>query len=190
MLFHPRFHYPIESTMSFPTDILQLLDDSNRPTTRRAFSPNFDVHETKDSYVLEGEVPGVSDKKNISIEFTDDKTLVVQGRVEKTLEGWRDEKGKQKEIEPASSEEQKKIEGAADQVAKEKVEGKGEMGKKKEKAGPKVWISERSTGEFSRSFRFPTDVDVEGVKASLEHGILKVVVPKMEKRGVRKIEIL
>lgn len=184
--------------MSFPTDILQLFNDFDRPTSRRAaaFSPNFDVHETKDSYVLEGEVPGVSDKKNISIEFTDDNTLVVQGRVEKSLEGWRDEKGdvkalkgKQKEIEPAS-EEQKKIDGAADQVAKEKVEGKKETEKKEKGSTPKVWISERSTGEFSRSFRFPADVDVEGVKASLEHGILKVVVPKMEKRGVRKIEIL
>ncbi|KAI5812679.1 HSP20-like chaperone [Pyronema omphalodes] len=179
------------STMSFPTDILQLLGDSNRSTSRSAFSPNFDVHETKDSYILEGEVPGVSDKKSISIEFTDDNTLLVQGRIERSLEGWRNEKGKQKEIEPASSDEQKKIEGTASQAAKEKVEGKTETKKKKkEKAGPKVWISERSTGEFSRSFRFPTDVDVERVRASLEHGILKVVVPKMQKKRARKIEIL
>ncbi|KAI5815683.1 HSP20-like chaperone [Pyronema omphalodes] len=151
--------------MSFPTDILQLLGDTNnRPTTRSAFSPNFDVHETKDSYVLEGEFPGVSDKKNISIEFTDDKTLVVQGR-------------------------QKKIEGSADQKAEGKKETEKKKEKEKEKAGPKVWISERSTGEFSRSFRFPSDIDVERVKASLEHGILKVVVPKMEKRGTKKIQI-
>ena len=42
----------------------------------------------------------------------------------------------------------------------------------------KYWVSERSTGTFQRKFSFPGRVDQEAVKASLENGILSVIVPK------------
>lgn len=54
---------------------------------------------------------------------------------------------------------------------------------------PKYWVSERSVGEFSRSFSFPGPVDIDRVKASLEHGILKVIVPKREKKQGRRIQV-
>ncbi|QDS72843.1 hypothetical protein FKW77_007043 [Venturia effusa] len=43
---------------------------------------------------------------------------------------------------------------------------------------PKYWISERRSGSFSRSFKFPTRIEQENVKASLRNGILTIVVPK------------
>jgi HSP20 family protein len=52
------------------------------------------------------------------------------------------------------------------------------------------WISERSIGEFQRSFSFPTSVDVDRVNAGLENGILKVTVPKMEQKGGKRLQFL
>ena len=43
----------------------------------------------------------------------------------------------------------------------------------------KYWVSERSVGEFHRSFSFPGRVDQDGVKASLKNGVLSIVVPKL-----------
>ncbi|KAI4244767.1 MAG: hypothetical protein L6R42_010373, partial [Xanthoria sp. 1 TBL-2021] len=52
----------------------------------------------------------------------------------------------------------------------------------------KYWVSERSVGEFRRTFSFPGKVDQEAVKASLRNGILSVVVPKAAKQQ-RKIAV-
>jgi HSP20 family protein len=38
--------------------------------------------------------------------------------------------------------------------------------------------AERTSGEFSRSFRIPFDIDPESVKGSYRNGVLTVVVPK------------
>ena len=192
----PRFHYPpIAATgySAFPTDILRVLDEFDSPSTssptgRRAFSPNFDVHETEHEYVLEGELPGLADKKNVTIEFTDDKTILVQGKIERSIKGWGDEAGRVMEIE--GSEEQKKLESTGGKKGeKQQAQGKQVQKGGEQEKRPKVWVSERSVGEFSRSFSFPGLVDIDRVKASLDNGILKVVVPKLEKKAGRKIEV-
>jgi HSP20 family protein len=199
MPFFPRFHYPAETNAhytAFPTDILRVFDELDRATSsasstsassthRRAFSPTFDVHETEREYVLEGEFPGLSDKNNVNIEFTDDKTILISGKIEREFKGVKDEQGNLIE----SAEEQKKIEGDKTTAGQEADKSDKQVEKKEKAKGPKYWVSERSVGEFSRSFSFPGPVDIDQVKASLEHGILKVVVPKMEKKTGRKIEI-
>ena len=53
----------------------------------------------------------------------------------------------------------------------------------------RYWRWERSVGEFSRAFSFPARVDVDGVTASFNNGILSVTVPKAKKVAPRKIEI-
>ncbi|KAI1083069.1 HSP20-like chaperone [Whalleya microplaca] len=53
----------------------------------------------------------------------------------------------------------------------------------------KYWVAERSIGEFSRTFQFPGRVEPEGVTASLNNGILAVVVPKAKKHESRRIAI-
>lgn len=59
---------------------------------------------------------------------------------------------------------------------------------KEEEPGNKYWVSERSVGEFQRTFSFPGKVDQEAVKASLRNGILSIVVPKAAKQE-KKIAI-
>ncbi|KAL4895308.1 HSP20-like chaperone [Aspergillus ambiguus] len=159
--------------------LFRLLDDydvhrSNRglSTTTRSFAPRFDVREANDAYYLDGELPGIA-QKDVDIEFTDHQTLVIKGRTEREYHT------------PEGGEEQSAPEGESSEVAKT-----GE--KQVTKAGrPKhhYWVSERSVGEFHRTFSFPTRVDQENVKASLKNGILSVVVPKASAPTGKKITI-
>ena len=48
---------------------------------------------------------------------------------------------------------------------------------------------ERGTGQFSRSFQLPADVDTSRAEASYKHGILTVRVPKKEEAKPRQITI-
>ena len=176
----------------------------------RAFSPNFDIHETPKEFVLEGEFPGLDDKhKNLTLEFTDNNTLVIRGKIERSLTSGTPPTGMLGMLEGSQ------MKGAITEEGEETSQMNKPMGEKKEKMTErmtekmtgkmtekmtgkkdnqeepiKYWVSERTVGSFQRSFSFPGEVDQENVKASLEHGILKVVVPKKEKRGSRKIHII
>lgn len=60
---------------------------------------------------------------------------------------------------------------------------------KQQEADTKHWISERYTGSFTRSFKFPSKVDQEAVKASLKDGILAITLPFARKPESRRIQI-
>ena len=51
--------------------------------------------------------------------------------------------------------------------------------------------SEFSYGEFSRTIQLPQEVDADNIDAKLEHGVLKIVAPKLnkEKETIKKITI-
>lgn len=150
--------------------LFRLLDDydnhrsSRQAPALRSFAPRFDVRESSDAYHLDGELPGIA-QKDINIEFTDAQTLVVKGRTER---------------EYTTPEPQTESEG-------EKAEGESSVSKAKPQH--RYWASERSVGEFQRSFSFPTRVDQDAVKASLKNGILSVVVPKATTAATKKITI-
>ena len=52
--------------------------------------------------------------------------------------------------------------------------------------------SEFSYGEFSRTLYLPQDVDTDKIDAKLEHGVLKLVIPKLNKedKSIKKIKIV
>ncbi|CAG7925121.1 unnamed protein product [Penicillium olsonii] len=157
---------------SFPgsgefSPLFRLLDDydvhrsaRNQPATQ-TFSPRFDVHETEDSYHLDGELPGIA-QKDIEIEFADHQTLVVKGRTEyerRTSDQDADEDSQQTESDSQA------------------------------KPTRRFWATERSVGEFQRTFSFPSRVDQDKVKASLKDGILSIAVPKATAAATKKITI-
>ncbi|KXZ47807.1 hypothetical protein GPECTOR_32g419 [Gonium pectorale] len=47
-------------------------------------------------------------------------------------------------------------------------------------SGGKVWRSERSSYSFSRSFTLPENADIDRITASVDKGVLTVIVPKKE----------
>jgi HSP20 family molecular chaperone IbpA len=140
----------------------------------RAFSPNFDVHETEKEYILEGELPGLDNVDNIHLEFADANTLVIRGKIERSH--------------TAGTPPERLVEGQQKPAITEGEKKEGEHQKKEEK-GTKYWVQERTVGVFQRSFSFPGEIDHDNVTASLANGILKIIVSKKEKRGVRRIPI-
>ncbi|KAL4781669.1 HSP20-like chaperone [Aspergillus varians] len=128
--------------------LMRALDDFDNTLANRtldtqsaAYSPRFDIRETKDGYQLDGELPGV-EKKDLDIEFADQNTLNIKGHTEHSSS----------------------TEGA---------EGSW-------------WCMERSTGDFRRSFSFPSPVDRDHVDASLKNGVLSITIPKAEAASTGK----
>jgi HSP20 family protein len=154
----------------------------------RTFQPRFDVHEEQDAYHLNGELPGI-DQKDIQIDFTDAQTLTIRGRVERNYshhEGDNHEGAKQNNHNPTVEDEPEG--GDKGKEVSKSESNKKEVGKH-HKQHVKYWATERSVGEFFRSFSFPTNVDQDKVKASLKNGILNVVVPKAHAPTARRIQI-
>lgn len=129
-----------------------------------SFSPRFDVREADDAYHLDGELPGVA-QKDIDIEFSDSQTLVVKGHTEREYHTGPETQPDATEGESAAAETDKN------------------------QASHRFWASERSIGEFQRTFSFPGRVDQNAVKASLKNGILSIVVPKANASASKKITV-
>src|SRR5437660_3853094 len=49
--------------------------------------------------------------------------------------------------------------------------------------------AERASGAFARSLTLPEGIDPDAIRASFEHGVLEVRVPKPEQRKPRKVTI-
>jgi len=164
----------------------------------KTFSPKFDVKELDDAYELHGELPGI-EQENVQIEFTDAQTISVKGRTERTFSsdtppagfiesdssktpGAITENGETKDnTHKATVEDEDAAEKTSTEVAKSEP--------KESEPKAKYWVSERSVGEFSRSFSFPVRVDQDAVSASMKNGILSITVPKAKKQESRKIAI-
>lgn len=198
MALFPRF------TQEF-APLFRLFDEYDRQSFRnmdrqfqsvRSFTPKFDVKETKEGYELHGELPGI-DQKDINIEWTDNSTLAISGRHEHVREEGQRPQGfiengemsQQKKLEHQPTVEDEPTESANkdSQVAQQPEQQEG--GGQEEAPKARYWVSERSVGEFHRSFAFPARVDQDAVKASLKNGILSIFVPKARAPQPRKINI-
>jgi len=207
MAFFPRALYNADSSF---TPLFRLLDDfdtysrqagghSGRRPGLQHWQPKFDVRETGDAYELHGELPGMN-KQDVHIEFTDPQTMLVRGKVERTYTtgtppaGQIEDAGTQA-ITAGEEDEPKNAHRATVEDDNENVssDNAGQVVKKAEEKKPadgaKFWLSERSIGEFSRSFNFPSRVDQDAVSASFKDGILSVIVPKAKKHESRRIAI-
>lgn len=196
--------------------LFRLLDDyethrscPTRAVTKTAtptahFTPSFDVRESSEGYYLDGELPGV-DQSNIEIEFSDPQTLVVKGHTERNYQSQSQspsetETEAEAESTPSPRRHQATVEDDEDeQIATSDTEVTAEAEAEAETEPTKqttdlkafhFWASERSIGEFQRTFTFPGRVDQDNVRANLKNGILSVYVPKDAAPKTKKIRIL
>jgi HSP20 family protein len=65
----------------------------------------------------------------------------------------------------------------------------GEKRQEREEKGKNRYLSERSYGEFQRTFSLPADVDREKIEAAFANGVLTVTLPKTAKAAPKKIEV-
>ena len=209
-LLFPRFAYaPAHCGPARRQDVapfFNLFDDTIKEIQRasrqesKQWTPRFDVRETKDAFNLEAEVPGV-EQENLSIEFTDEHTLTVKGRSERSVE-----KGKKSESETPTTTEDGTATPSSEKSHQATVEDEepanasaatevaapapaAEVTKPAAEPKEQYWYSERRVGEFARSFKFASRVDQEAVKASLKNGVLSIVVPKAAAPESRRINI-
>ena len=192
--------------------LFRLLDDydvhrSSRQTPSiPAFQPKFDIREVKDAYELHGELPGI-EQKDINIEFTDPQTIVIRGRTERhsssgtplgienghqqgRIEGdVTDKEHHEKDHPKKATVEDEESSSAANTPATSSAETEKAVTKQHGAPKYKYWVTERSIGEFHRSFSFPSRVDQDAVKASLKNGILSITVPKANAPQLRKVNI-
>ncbi|KAM5356126.1 hypothetical protein ACJ41O_002772 [Fusarium nematophilum] len=209
MAFFPRNFY--NSDASF-TPLFRLLDDfdsysrqgqGSRRSGLSHWQPKFDVRETQVAYELHGELPGMS-KEDVHIEFTEPQTMLIRGRTERTYtagtppaglvedthmsgaitEGGEDTKSSHSHQATVEDEDEASSHESGQEVSQQPKE---EQKKPADKA--KYWLTERSFGEFSRSFNFPTRVDQDIVSASFKDGVLTIVVPKAKKHETRRIAV-
>lgn len=182
------------------------------------WQPKFDVRETSDAYELHGELPGLN-KNDVSIEFTEPQTLVVRGKVERTYTAGTspnapaavDEAAQPAapaEEEPAAAPSHKATVADEDDASIQEESGfevvseayntapatpETEAAAVATPAAPadqaKYWLTERSIGEFARSFSFPSRVDQDAVSAGFQDGILSISVPKAKKHETIRISI-
>jgi len=142
-----------------------LRDAMNLVSVEGSSRPVLDVHEDANQYTIEVEVPGVK-KNEIKVEFAEGgKVLVVSGQVNRTI---------QPGTEAATTESDPSTEVST-------KDGNTEVGPRST-----TWLSERYTGSFARSVRFPQSVDVEHVKAKFTDGILTLTAPKLLKEATRQ----
>lgn len=66
---------------------------------------------------------------------------------------------------------------------------KGEKKQEQEEKDETYHRVERRYGSFHRSFRLPEKVEAEKIDATFKDGILRLTMPKSQKREVKKIEI-
>jgi HSP20 family protein len=209
MSFFPRSFVAHDANTSFHP-LFRLLDDfdqysrssgngtkHHQRSSMKSFTPKFDVKEIGDVYELHGELPGI-EQKDIEIEFTDAQTLTVKGHTERSYTAGTPPAGTLQGLaspatitSDAHKEHQPTVEDENAAQATPNT-GASELAKQDEKPKEpeaKYWVSERSVGEFARSFTFPVRVDQDQVRASMKNGILSVIVPKSKKIEARKITI-
>lgn len=175
--------------------LIRLLDDYETHRSRPApspsrFTPAFDVRELTDGYYLDGELPGV-DQSGIDIEFSDPQTLVIKGHTQRSYRNEKENtdspRGARRWRQPTVEDEEADSIDTDTDADTDTVDSETPT----DRAQPSFhyWASERSTGEFQRTFTFSTRVDQDAVRASLRNGILSVVVPKEAAPKTKKIRI-
>jgi len=205
MAFFPRSFVSSDPTTSF-TPLFRLLDDfdtysrgsgtQNQHHHLKSFQPRFDVKELPDAYELHGEFPGI-EQKDVDIEFTDAQTITIRGRTKRTYDSSKipaalENSGKASAITENGNQSHQPTREDKDSTSittQNKTNQKALTQAQPKEPVEKFWVSERSVGEFSRSFSFPTRVDQNAVNASMKNGILSIFVPKAKKHESRKITI-
>lgn len=171
--------------------------------TTRPWEPRFEAHETEDSFVLYGELPGLN-KENVTVEFPEPRKLVVSGKVERFTDAPKPAETTTEQTAPAPvvesdnedtqsrSSYQATVEDDVDDefevlshtsqksetVSQPQPETPSQKAAEKQPEQPEEPRRAGYTKEFSRYFTFPTYINHEAVTAELKDGLLTIIVPK------------
>lgn len=151
---HPRHPHP---------SLLQYLTHRAGHVKPAMNRPDLDVRDYDSEYIVEVELPGVSDKSAIKIEWTSSRSLTILGNIDRPLVADNTSSA-------ATAEKATKVQTGTRGLDGEWIPPPGER--------PILLVAERKIGPFQRHFYFPVDVDMGHLKAKLEAGLLTIRVPK------------
>jgi HSP20 family molecular chaperone IbpA len=157
--------------------------------------PETNIHETAQAYHIEMALAGVSDEDGVLVQWHAPRTLIVTGGLTKT-----EAQIERREEDFVHLSEEENCDGMLRKVSingnlskKESAQpGKGHNGVlaegKREQVKlegtddgePLFILKEIRSGPFQRTFTLPADIDVDGCKTSLKHGLLRIDIPKKE----------
>ena len=171
-------------------------DDDNKQVQKKEddirksffWTPRCDVHETKNNFVVQAELPGIP-KENININI-EDNVLTISGKMEVIHETSSDDKKDKPEDKPEDKKEDKqedkkedkkedKQEDKQEDKKEDKPEDKKEDKKEdKQEDKPIYHRMERTYGSFKRSYALPENILIDGIKADSKDGVLTITIPK------------
>ncbi|KAI1016064.1 hypothetical protein LB504_009303 [Fusarium proliferatum] len=179
----------------------------------RPWEPRFEAHETEDSFVLYGELPGMN-KEHVTVEFPEPRKLVVSGKVERFTEEPKPVETTTEQTAPTQvtdsdnedtrsrSSYQATVEDDVDDdefevlshtseksktVSQPAPENLSEKAQEKQPEQPEESRRSGYSKEFSRYFTFPTYINHDAVTADLKDGLLTIVIPKAAPKSQRII---
>jgi HSP20 family molecular chaperone IbpA len=145
--------------------LLQYLAHRKPYLTPIICQPDVDIRDTTDLYHIEVELPGITDKSTIKLEWISSRSLIIEGNINRPFV----------EDSPAPvpiKDEKLAKTGTRDQ------DGNWIPPPDTQPLKPTLVVSERRIGPFRRHFNFPVDVDMKALRAKLEAGVLMITVPK------------
>ena len=159
--------------------------------------PRFELKEGPKAYRLEAEVPGYR-KTDLSIDFPDPRTLRLTGKRHIRTRQAEDATGSAELSESANTVESSQAESTEpsetvqSSTSDAEVTESGDKAVEGSEAGEDFQVVESEFDQevsFTRQLSLPEGVDLKAVKASLDHGILSVVLPKLKTDIAHKVVI-
>ena len=180
---HPRSNSPFTNLFERDPFLAPFapLFDVGLVNPQRYNIPRVQLKRSPTAYRLEAEVPGFR-KDDLSIEFVDSRTLRIEGK-RKVAGKAEDAVESTNDADIVDSEQPKSPETT------EQVESKGLTPAQAEEEFQLVESDGVQETSFTGQWTLPEDIDRAAVTASLDHGILSLVLPKMKPESAHKITI-
>ncbi|PMD62095.1 HSP20-like chaperone [Hyaloscypha bicolor E] len=170
--------------------ILHYIDEFDRHFSHRhrfvnCFIPRFDLEEDAHNYYLYGDIPGAV-VNDITVEAHNNHSLVIYGKTLRPGPGPREEDEVKGQEDPEFVKVMVEDHEHGQEMGMHPHHSRHETytaaaGSQQLQSEHRILLSERLVGDFHRTFAFPQPVVEEGVKASMENGVLSLLVPKREK---------
>jgi HSP20 family protein len=155
--------------------------------------PQADVRETSSAFHIDVELPGLSNKSDLTLKWLSTRTILVSCRIRREAfppvekdhpngvsgdvpETPRKEAAVDQEIDNSAKERKSCEEDAAGSTAA--LHEKRSHQEQHHSTLPHLTLGERNIGLSTRAFNFPCDVDRDHTKAKLSAGLLTLDVPK------------
>ena len=160
----------------------------------QGYNPHVRTYEGPKSYRIDAEVPGFR-KEDLSIEFPKKHFIRIKGKrsiSQPAMTELEDATGDYTSHKLADTTDTQETVATGPTTAAEPTASGAESKEVNvaEADGIDVETQRSQTVAFTNQWSLPEDVDIDGVKAKLDHGILSVVLPKrVEPEFDRKVDI-